>query len=67
MAIKRIDDKDAGKTTLLRVTIPKSLMTDIRETKKLCKEHGFAFDIKPDVQAAIEKAIAEAKKTVAEA
>ncbi len=67
MAVKRLDDKDATKTTILRVTIPKKLMSEIRETKKLCKEQGFAFDIKPDVQAAIEAAIAEAKKTVSEA
>lgn len=67
MAVKRLDDKDALKTTILRVTIPKKLMVEIRETKKLCKAHGFAFDIKPDVQMALETAIAEAQKTVAEA
>ncbi len=66
MAIKRMDDKDASKTTILRVTVPKWLMVEIRETKKLCKDQGFAFDIKPDVAQAIEKAIAEAKKVLAE-
>ena len=67
MAIKRLDDKDVAKTTTLRVTISKKLMAEIEETKKLCKAHGFSFDIKPDVQAAIQAAIAEAKKTVADA
>ena len=62
MAIKRLDDKDASKTSILRVTVPKRLLNEIRETKKMCKEKGFAFDIKPDVARAIENAIAEAKR-----
>ncbi|MBI9077561.1 MAG: hypothetical protein JEZ02_19305 [Desulfatibacillum sp.] len=66
MAIKRLDDKDASKTTILRVTVTKRLMNEIRETKKKCKEKGFAFDIKPDIARAIENAIAEAKRTLVE-
>ncbi len=66
MAIRRIDESLDDKTTILRVTIPKSLLEEIRETKKLCKQNGFVFDIKPDVRMAIEKAIAEAKKAIEE-
>ncbi|ACL01788.1 MULTISPECIES: hypothetical protein [Desulfatibacillum] len=66
MAVKRLDDKDASKTAILRVTVPKRLLNEIRETKKKCKEKGFSFDIKPDVARAIENAISEAKKVLAE-
>ena len=66
MAIRRIDEIQDDKTTILRVTIPKSLLEEIRETKKLCKQNGFIFDIKPDVKMAIEKAIKEAKQKIAE-
>ncbi len=65
MAVRRMDDRRDDKTTILRVTIPKILLTEIRETKRLCKENGLIFDIKPDVTKAIEKAIDEAKKAVA--
>ncbi len=64
MAVRRLDDRRDDKTTILRVTIPKVLLTEIRETKRLCKENGLIFDIKPDVTKAIEKAIDEAKKAV---
>ncbi len=66
MAIRRIDEIQDDKTTILRVTIPKGLLEEIRETKKLCKQKGFVFDIKPDVKMAIERAIEEAKKKLAE-
>ena len=64
MAIRKLDEIPDDKTTLLRVTIPKRLLEEIRQTKKLCKERGFAFDIKPDVTRAIEKAIQEARQVV---
>ncbi|MBF0120148.1 MAG: hypothetical protein HQK79_15040 [Desulfobacterales bacterium] len=66
MAVRKIDEKEEEKTTILRVTIPKNLLEDIRKTKKLCKEKGLYFDIKPDVKYAIEKAIEEAKKAIEE-
>ncbi|MBW1988743.1 MAG: hypothetical protein JRI97_04265 [Deltaproteobacteria bacterium] len=67
MAIKPIEEKDGEKSALLRVTIPKKLLHEIRETKKLCREYGYAFDIKPDVREALERAVFEAKKTVEKA
>ena len=66
MAVRRIDEKREDKTTILRVTIPKTLLAEIRETKRLCKENGLVFDIKPDVREAIEKAIKEARKAITE-
>lgn len=66
MAVRRMDERRDDKTTILRVTISKTLLTEIRETKRLCKENGLIFDIKPDVTKAIEKAIEEAKKAVSE-
>jgi hypothetical protein len=66
MAVRRMDDRQDDRTTMLRVTIPKRLLNDVRETKKLCKEHGLVFDIKPDVCLAIEKAVEEARRAVAE-
>ena len=67
MSVRRMDEKQEEKTTLLRVTIPKRLLDQIRETKRICKENGFFFDIKPDVRTALEKAIDEARRVVAEA
>ncbi len=64
MAVRRVDEKQDEKATILRVTVPKTLMTELRETKKWCRDHGFRFDIKPDIRRAIESAIADAKKTV---
>ncbi len=64
MVIRKLDEVPDEKTTLLRVTIPKRLLEEIRQTKKLCKERGFAFDIKPDVTRAIEKAIQEARQVI---
>ena len=64
MAIRKLDEVPDEKTTLLRVTIPKRLLEEIRQTKKLCKERGFSFDIKPDVTRAIEKAIQEARQVI---
>jgi uncharacterized protein YcgL (UPF0745 family) len=39
-------------------------MTEINKVKKLCKENGFYFDIKPDVIEAVQKAVEEAKALV---
>lgn len=64
MVIRKMDEVEDEKTTLLRVTIPKKLLEEIRQTKKLCREKGFAFDIKPDVRRAIEKAIQEARQVL---
>ena len=63
------EERTTGRTTkprIFRVTIPKRLLHDIREAKKLCKENGLVFDIKPDIRLAIEKAVEEARRAVAE-
>lgn len=60
MAVIRKDQKEKMKNVLLRVSIPASLMAELKKTQKLCKENRLYFDIKPDVIAAVEKAIAEA-------
>ncbi len=64
MAVKPIGNKDECKTTILRVTILKHLMDEVRETKKLCKKHGFVFDIKPDIENAVRMAIQEARDAI---
>jgi len=64
MAVRKMDEVEDEKTTLLRVTIPRRLLDQIRQTKKLCREKGFVFDIKPDVRMAIEKAIEEAGRVI---
>ena len=64
MAVIRKEQKDKIKNVLLRVSIPASLMTEINKVKKLCKENGFYFDIKPDVIEAVQKAVEEAKALV---
>lgn len=48
----------------MRVTIPKRLLDEIRETRKACSKQGFVFDIKPDVEQALERALFEAKKAL---
>jgi hypothetical protein len=60
MAVIRKEQKEQMKNVLLRVSIPASLMSELKKMKKLCKENKLFFDIKPDVIAAIEKAIEEA-------
>jgi hypothetical protein len=60
MAVIRRDEKEKMKNVLLRVSIPASLMSELKRTQKLCKENKLYFDIKPDVIAALEKAIEEA-------
>ncbi len=67
MVVRKMEEMHEEKTTLLRVTIPRKLLEEIRETKKFCRENGFVFDIKPDVRKAIEKAVEEARRTVEEA
>jgi hypothetical protein len=64
MAVIRKEQKDKSRNVLLRVSIPASLMVEINKVKKLCKDHGFYFDIKPDVIHAVEKAVEEAKTMV---
>jgi hypothetical protein len=64
MAVFRKDQKEQIRNVLLRVSIPAPLMAEIKNTKKLCKDNGFYFDIKPDVIDAVDKAIKEAKEFV---
>ncbi|OHD65235.1 MAG: hypothetical protein A2176_06480 [Spirochaetes bacterium RBG_13_51_14] len=64
MAVIRKEQKEQMKNVLLRVSIPASLMSELKRTQKLCKENKLYFDIKPDVIAAIEKAIEEALEIV---
>ena len=64
MAIRRADESKDEKTTILRVTIPKRLLEEIRETRRACSKAGFVFDIKPDVEAALERALFEARKAL---
>ncbi|HNZ64848.1 MAG TPA: hypothetical protein PKJ10_03345 [Smithella sp.] len=64
MAIIRKEQKEKSKNVLLRVSIPASLMSEIKKIKKLCKDTGFYFDIKPDVISAVEKAVEEAKALI---
>ena len=52
MAIIRKELKEKSKNVLLRVSIPAPLMAEIKKIKKLCKDTGFYFDIKPDVTSA---------------
>ena len=64
MAIIRKEQKEKSRNTLLRVSVPSTLMAEIKKVKKLCQESGFYFDIKPDVISAVEKAVEEAKALV---
>ena len=64
MAVIRKDQKEKMKNVLLRVSIPAQLMGELKKTQKLCKENKLYFDIKPDVIAALEKAIQEALDAV---
>jgi len=64
MVVRKMDEEQDEKTTLLRVTIPKQLLEDLRKTKKLCRENGLVFDIKPDVRKALEDAIEEARRAL---
>jgi hypothetical protein len=64
MAVIRKDQKEQMKNVLLRVSIPSSLMAELKKTQKLCKENKLYFDIKPDIIDAMEKAIAEALEIV---
>jgi hypothetical protein len=64
MAVIRKEQKIKSKNSLLRVSIPAPLMSEIDKVKKLCKDNGFYFDIKPDVISAVEKAVEEAKEMV---
>jgi len=64
MAVIRREQKIKVKNEMLRVSIPSTLMDEIEKIKKLCRENGFEFNIKPDVISAVEKAIAEAREVV---
>jgi hypothetical protein len=60
MAIIRKEQKEKSRNVLLRVSIPAPLMAEVKKIKKLCKDSGFFFDVKPDVISAVEKAVEEA-------
>jgi hypothetical protein len=64
MAVIRKEQKEQSKNVLLRVSIPAPLMAELKKTKKLCKDNKLYFDVKPDIIAAIEKAIEEAQEIV---
>ena len=64
MADIKKEQKEKSRNVLLRVSVPAPLMTEIKKVKKLCKDNGFYFDIKPDVINAVEKALEEAKTMV---
>jgi hypothetical protein len=64
MAVLKKEQKQQFKNVLLRVSIPANLMADMKKTKKLCNDNGFYFDVKPDIIAAVEKAVEEAKELV---
>ena len=64
MAVLKKEQKQQFKNVLLRVSIPSTLMTEMKKTKKLCNDNGFYFDVKPDVIAAVEKAVEEAKEII---
>lgn len=61
MAIIRKEQKEKSRNVLLRVSVPAPLMAEIKKIKKLCRESGFYFDVKPDVIHAVEKALEEAR------
>ncbi|MEW5734669.1 MAG: hypothetical protein AB1921_07425 [Thermodesulfobacteriota bacterium] len=65
MAVRKVgQDADDG-IAILRVSIPKTLLDDIRETKRICRDFGLVFDIRPDVTDALEKAVSEARQAIA--
>jgi len=64
MAVLKKEQKQQFRNVLLRVSIPSTLMAEMKKTKKLCNDNGFYFDVKPDVIAAVEKAVEEAKELV---
>lgn len=64
MAVLKKEQKQQFRNVLLRISIPATLMAEIKKTKKLCIDNDFYFDVKPDVIAAVEKAVAEAKELV---
>ncbi|GAB6268598.1 MAG: hypothetical protein PHV90_07295 [Smithella sp.] len=64
MAVFKKEQKQEFRNVLLRVSIPAPLMSEMKKIKKICNDNGFFFDIKPDVIAAVEKAVEEAKDLV---
>lgn len=64
MAVLKKEQKQQISNVLLRASIPSTLMAEMKKTKKLCSDNGFYFDVKPDVIAAVEKALEEAKELV---
>lgn len=60
MAIIKKEQKEISRNVLLRVSVPAPLIDEIKKVKRLCRDNGFYFDIKPDVIKAVEKALKEA-------
>jgi hypothetical protein len=61
MAIIKKEQKETTRNVLLRVSVPAPLIDEIKKVKRLCKDNGYYFDIKPDVISAVEKALEEAR------
>lgn len=66
MAVRRVGEEADDGMAILRVSIPKVLLEDIREIRKKCRDNGLVFDIKPDVTETLERALAEAKEALAQ-
>ncbi|MCE5210302.1 MAG: hypothetical protein LLG40_01975 [Deltaproteobacteria bacterium] len=64
MTVIKKEQKQECRNVLLRVSVPAPLIAEMKKTKKLCADNGFYFDIKPDIIAAVEKAIDEAKELI---
>ena len=60
MVIQKAEDKPKRK--MLKVIIPDDLAEDYLKAKQLAKKKGLVFDIRPDVNKAIKKAVDEALK-----
>lgn len=58
MVIHKPEEK--AKKKALKIVIPDELVEDYMKAKKLAKEKGMVFDIKPEVIKAIKKAVQDA-------
>ncbi|MCP4023452.1 MAG: hypothetical protein GY729_16525 [Desulfobacteraceae bacterium] len=60
MVIQKADEK--SKKKLLKVIIPDDVVEDYLKAKQLAKKKGLVFDIRPEINKAIKKAVDEALK-----
>ena len=58
MVVHKPEEK--AKKKALKIVIPDDLVEDYLKAKKLAKQKGMVFDIKPEVTKAIKKAVDEA-------